>query len=91
MPLFMHRMKYALCLPLSPQIKAASEKLQELREKDLRKSASPNQSGGGIVTGFPSASEEVLDAQRKRFEELKVIVSSLNFLIIIESPISVCT
>ena len=59
----------------SPQIKAASERLQQLkeqREKDLRQNKPPNQSGGGIVSGFPSASQEVLDAQRKRFEELKV-------------------
>lgn len=59
----------------SPQIKAASERLQELkdqREKELRKAKPPNQSGSGIVSGFPSASEAVLDAQRKRFEELKV-------------------
>lgn len=61
---------------ISPQIQAASERLQELREKELRKSvtASPNQSGSGITSGFPSANKEILDAQRKRFEELKVCV-----------------
>lgn len=59
--------------PCSPQIQAASERLQQLREKDLRRNAAaPNQSGSGVVSGFPSASQEVLDAQRKRFEELKV-------------------
>ncbi len=56
----------------SPQIRAASEKLQELREKEIRKNKVPSQTGSGIVSGFPSANEEVLETQRKRFEELKV-------------------
>ncbi len=56
----------------SPQIKAASERLQQLREKELRQTKPPNQTGSGVVAGFPSASQDVLDAQRKRFEELKV-------------------
>lgn len=65
-------MSFTVCYVCSPQIQAASEKLQELREKEIRKSKVPSQSGSGIISGFPSASEDVLEAQRKRFEELKV-------------------
>jgi len=56
----------------SPQIQKASAKLQELREKEIQKNKPPSQSGTGIVSGYPSADEDVLEAQRKRFEELKV-------------------
>ena len=56
----------------SPQIQKASAKLQELREKEMQQNKPPSQTGSGIVSGFPSANEEVLEAQRKRFEELKV-------------------
>ena len=59
---------------LSPVIKAASEKLSALSGVEPKKPAlsKKQSSGSGIVSGLPSASDEVLEAQKKRFEELKV-------------------
>ena len=65
-----------MCCFCSPVIKAASEKLSALsgvepkKPKGLSKKAS---SGSGVASGLPSASDEILEAQKKRFEELKVL------------------
>ncbi len=68
---------WPLTFDLSPAIKAASEKLAKLREqpveRDLSPSTPPTSPGD---TGMPSASPDVLEAQRKRFEELKVSVGT---------------
>ncbi|CAI7999856.1 Clathrin coat assembly protein AP180, partial [Geodia barretti] len=62
----------------SPQIKAASEKLAQLHSSPSSSSPSHNDktspSAGATSTGdvaMPTASSDVLEAQRKRFEELK--------------------
>ena len=59
---------------LSPVIKAASEKLSALSSVAPKKPplSKKQSSGSGIASGLPSASEEILEAQKKRFEELKV-------------------
>lgn len=56
---------------ISPQIKAASEKLSELKDQPTTSSgkSTPTQSP---PINMPSANQETLDAQKKRFEELKV-------------------
>lgn len=67
---------FCLCCGYSPVIKAASEKLSALsgvepkKPQGLTKKSSPSNSA--VVSGLPSASDEVLEAQKKRFEELKV-------------------
>lgn len=59
--------------PYSPAIKAASEKLAALKvDGEKQESKSPLKIGAASSETFPSASSEVLEAQRKRFEELKV-------------------
>ena len=59
--------------PSSPAIKAASEKLAALKVDDQKpESKSPLKIGATSSEAFPSASTDVLEAQRKRFEELKV-------------------
>ena len=69
---------FCLCCGCSPVIKAASEKLSALsgvepkKPQGLAKKSSPSNSA--VVSGLPSASDEVLEAQKKRFEELKVHV-----------------
>lgn len=57
----------------SPVIKAASEKLSALSSVAPKKPplSKKQSSGSGIASGLPSASEEILEAQKKRFEELK--------------------
>jgi hypothetical protein len=61
----------------SPQIKAASEKLAQLHNSPSSSSHDDDKtspSAGATSTGdvvMPTASSDVLDAQRKRFEELK--------------------
>lgn len=58
---------------LSPAIRAASEKLAKLREKQLEEEPSPlTPPTSPENSGMPSASPDILEAQRKRFEELKV-------------------
>ena len=61
-------------------MKAASEVLEKLKEKESKKVKATNQVGSETVQGFPSASQEVLDAQRKRFEELQVCPLFFIFL-----------
>ena len=57
----------------SPVIKAASEKLAALKSSSVSSpSTASEQPQSSASPGLPSASEEVLEAQRKRFEELKV-------------------
>ena len=56
----------------SPSIRAASEKLAALKSAE-KKSVSPAAKAGSPSSQtIPSASTEVLEAQRKRFEDLKV-------------------
>ena len=74
----------SVCLSVSmssPQIRAASEKLTQLSKNaaaanSTSEKASPATVGNGFANSFsssiPSASEEVLALQKKRFEELKV-------------------
>ena len=65
-------------LSLSPQIKAASEKLAQLHTSTLASSSSQEDKSSSSFanaaspSGMPTASSDVLEAQRKRFEELKV-------------------
>ncbi len=60
-------MLYFVC---SPSIRAASEKLAALRKTE--KKPDPQPVTPTSPQALPSASDEVLEAQRKRFEELKV-------------------
>ena len=61
---------------LSPQIRAASEKLAQLSAKNPApdKPSTPTSGSNGMSSNesIPSANEDLLAAQRKRFEELKV-------------------
>ena len=70
---------------LSPVIKAASEKLSALSNVEPKKPAllKKQSSGSGIASGLPSASDEVLEAQKKRFEELKVHCTCTKYGIVI--------
>ena len=57
-------------------IKAASEKLAALKDQAPKKDSkistrTPSQSS--FSSGLPSGSDEILEAQRKRFDELKVV------------------
>ena len=70
--------------PLSPVIKAASEKLSALKDRSPSKE-SPGKTieARQIISGLPSASEDILEAQRKRFEELKVRTCIYMFIRIV--------
>lgn len=61
----------------SPQIKAASEKLAKLHSSPSVTSQDDKTSSVTMATTseMPPASADVLEAQRKRFEELKVSLS----------------
>jgi len=62
-----------LHIPCSPVIKAASEKLAALKSSSASSPSTASEKPQSSASpGLPSASEEVLEAQRKRFEELKV-------------------
>lgn len=70
-----------LCLfSVSPVIRAASEKLAALKSSSTSSpSASSEKLQSTASPGLPSASTEVLEAQRKRFEELKVCYAITRF------------
>lgn len=67
--------KSALTNQPSPQIKAASEKLHELKTKSPLSNNNVRTSSPSLTTSpvgnMPSGNEDVLGAQRKRFDELK--------------------
>ena len=64
---------FPLSFPLSsPQIQAASEKLTELKNKSTSSGRSTPTASTASPLNLPSASDDVLVAQKKRFEELKV-------------------
>ena len=46
--------------------------MEPKKPQGLAKKSSPSSSA--VASGLPSASDEVLEAQKKRFEELKVCV-----------------
>ena len=76
-----HPPSLPLSLPhCSPQITAASEKLTKLHGSpsisSQEEKASPVTSASSAM--MPTASSDVLEAQRKRFEELKVSVLCSN-------------
>ena len=62
----------------SPQIKAASEKLHELKTKSPINNNNVRTSSPSLNTSpvgnMPSGNQDVLGAQRKRFDELKVSI-----------------
>lgn len=66
------RKPFYFSLFFSPEIRAASEKLSEL--KDQRSSSGSNTPTFRSATPLkmPDGNDEALDAQKKRFEELKV-------------------
>lgn len=65
----------------SPSIRAASEKLAALKstEKKVEPTVKTSDLSSQIL---PSASSEVLEAQRKRFEELKVSLQSVKYCVV---------
>ena len=72
-PFIRYSSSYQLSFLHSPVIRAASEKLAALKSSSTSSpSASPEKPQSSASPGLPSASTEVLEAQRKRFEELKV-------------------
>lgn len=56
----------------SPQIKAASEKLSELKDQSSSSGSTTPTVPSSTPLSMPSGDSEALHAQKQRFEELKV-------------------